>query len=261
MIAKTLKFIASTTIAAVGMLPAACNGIFDSVYDDPIPDEDKVTAAGQLYIDASNWSEWHYIDLHELARQSAEDPEFNPNTLWDSRAIPTTPIDESTRNGIYTYWYDVFGDGISSFEFQSFTPTKEQPAPDSWTFAIHRDNVRTNGCSVAQTTFTNIEELPEGTDFIATLEFHGDTWNETDVWVDQSHMLSGLIGNQGIEINTTLSGWLKVDIPPIPPAFTLNNRVFIIALPDGSYGALQLENYQSSTGTKCCLTINYRYPL
>lgn len=31
--------------------------------------------------------------------------------------------------------------------------------------------------------------------------------------------------------------------------------------PDGEYAALQLENYQNALGTKCHLTINYRYPL
>ena len=49
-------------------------------------------------------------------------------------------------------------------------------------------------------------------------------------------------------------------IPPMPPAFSLNNHVFILRLKDGTYAALQLENYQSSTGKKCWLTINYKYP-
>lgn len=74
-------------------------------------------------------------------------------------------------------------------------------------------------------------------------------------------MLLGLIGNQGIDINSTLSSWLTIDIPPMPPAFTLDSRVYILRLDDGSLAALQLENYQSNTGTKCCLTIKYRYPL
>lgn len=74
-------------------------------------------------------------------------------------------------------------------------------------------------------------------------------------------MLLGIIGNQGTYINPVLSSWLLVDIPPMPPAFTLCSNVFIIRLPDDTFGALQLENYQSTEGTKCCLTINYRYPL
>ncbi|MDE6714946.1 MAG: HmuY family protein, partial [Muribaculaceae bacterium] len=68
-------------------------------------------------------------------------------------------------------------------------------------------------------------------------------------------------GNQGILVNNVLSTWLKVNLPPIPPSFTLNNKVFIIKTPEGRFGAIQLENYQSSTGVKCCLTINYKYPL
>lgn len=72
-------------------------------------------------------------------------------------------------------------------------------------------------------------------------------------------MLNGLIGNQGIEINPVLSSWLTVSIPPIPPVFTLNNHVFIVRFSDGTHAALQLENYLSATGTKCCLAINIRF--
>ncbi|MDE5550640.1 MAG: HmuY family protein, partial [Bacteroidaceae bacterium] len=51
-----------------------------------------------------------------------------------------------------------------------------------------------------------------------------------------------------------------MDIPPMPPTFKLNNHVFIVRFADDTYAAIQLENYQSPTGTKCCLTINYKYP-
>ena len=35
----------------------ACNGIFDDIYDEP-----ATPAAGDIYIDASDWTQWHYID-------------------------------------------------------------------------------------------------------------------------------------------------------------------------------------------------------
>lgn len=39
----------------------ACNGIFDDIYDQPKP---VVPAKGQLVIDATSWTDWHYVDLH-----------------------------------------------------------------------------------------------------------------------------------------------------------------------------------------------------
>mgnify|MGYP004623850459 CR=1 FL=1 len=42
--------------------------------------------------------------------------------------------------------------------------------------------------------------------------------------------------------------------------FSLNNHVFILRLKDGTYAAIQLENYLSPKGVKCWMTINYKYP-
>ncbi|MBQ8056332.1 MAG: hypothetical protein IJ270_05925, partial [Paludibacteraceae bacterium] len=61
-------------------------------------------------------------------------------------------------------------------------------------------------------------------------------------------------------VNKLLSSWITVNIPPVPPSFSFNNHVFILRLKDGTYAALQLENYISPTGKKCYLTINYKYP-
>lgn len=239
----------------------SCSGILSGVYDEPSEDE-VITVAGQLYIDASDWGKWHYIDLQQVADSTAANPDFNPSGLWTSFDIPVKEItDDSTRDGIYTYWYDVFGSGLSVNEFRSFYPTAPQPQPQKWSIAVHRNNVRTNGAAVAATDFRDLDEIPQDKSYINTLVFQEDTWSESEVWCEQSRMLLGLIGNQGIMINKVLSSWLKVDLPPIPPAFTMYDTVFIIKLDDGSYGALQLVNYQSQTGTKCCLTINYRYPI
>lgn len=259
MVRKVLTYVCAI---AAAMLAQSCNGMFGGVYDDP-PQDTGVTVSGQLYIDASDWQQWHYIDLKAVADSTAENEAYNPSSAWVTAAVP---VDEQTdpahpECGIYTYWYDVFGAGIGKNEFRSFYPTATQPEPQKWTFAVHRNNVRTNGGAVAATSFASLDEIPEGRDFLSTLTFTEDTWNEKDVWVIQDRMLLGLIGNQGIKINETLSSWLAIEIPPIPPAFTLNSGVFILRLADGTYGALQLENYIGSTGTKCCLTINYRYPL
>ena len=245
---------------------SGCEGIFSGVYDEPEA-ETRSTGDGHLYINASSWLEWHYIDLKAVAERVSIYPEFDTSSLWETIDIPTLSIAEDSAGsqgetpGIYTYWYDVFGEGISKREYMGFTPTKSQPEPEHWTFAVHRNNVRTNGCMVAETDFTSLSEIPDNSDWVATLAFTPDEWNQTDVWTVQDRMLNGVIGNQGIHINHILSGWLKMVIPPMPPVFEINRHVFILKLPDGTFAALQLEDYMNSAGSKCCLSINYKYPL
>ena len=125
---------------------------------------------------------------------------------------------------------------------------------------MHRNNVRTNGGAAYETSYTSMSELPESSEAFADATFTPDTWNELDVWTIREQMLQGFVGNQGIQVNPVLSSWLKLEIPPVPPAFTLNNHVFIVRFDDGTYAAIQLENYQNAAGVKCCLTINYKYP-
>lgn len=52
---------------------SACNGIFGGIYDQPLPDEnnefgfiafDDKSRVGRIYIDATDYTEWHYVDLH-----------------------------------------------------------------------------------------------------------------------------------------------------------------------------------------------------
>lgn len=260
------NYIIKCLALTVAVMLSGCEGIFNSVYDEPAS-EIRSTTAGHLYIDASNWKEWHYIDLKALAEYCVLFPDYDTSLLWNSMEIP---IDESSLetggnqnklSGIYTYWYDVFGQGISNREYRGFTPTCPQPEPDQWTFAVHRNNVRTNGCLVAETHYTSLSQIPEDFEWISTLTFKPDEWNQTDVWTVQDRMLNGIIGTQGIYTNSVLSRWLNMIIPPMPPIFEINRHVFILKLPDNSLAALQLEDYIGASGTKCCLSINYKYPL
>lgn len=233
-------------------LLASCHGILDELYDSP--SEDIVLTEGQLYINASSWTDWHYINLAAA-----------PNGIV-TVPIPVSESSESSEHpnhpssGIYTYWYDVFGAGLSNHEFRGFTPTASQPEPATWHIAVHRNNVRTNGGAAYETNLTSMDDLPESSAAFADAAFTPDEWNEVDVWTVQGQMLQGLIGNQGIKVNPVLASWLTVSLPPIPPLFTHNNHVFIVRMNDGTFAALQQENYQSPKGTKCCLTINYKYP-
>lgn len=52
---------------------SACNGIFGDIYDTPTPEQDseygfvavdEQKGTGRIYINATDYSQWHYIDLH-----------------------------------------------------------------------------------------------------------------------------------------------------------------------------------------------------
>lgn len=251
------RILAGLCGALVSVSLSSCEGLFSGVYDNP-EETTRSGEAGRLVIDASGWNEWHYLDFHKLP-----DGTETGSGGWTTMPVPRTPLTDGTesRHGIYTYWYDVFGSGLSHHEFREYSPTVPQGEPKEWSIAVHRNNVRTNGGAAATTTLRDIDALPGTAGFLNTLTFREDEWNQTDVWVEQGKMLSGLIGNQGIEINPVLSGWLRIMIPPMPPAFTMDDTVYVIRLKDGTYGAIQLVDYQSATGTKCVLTINYRYPI
>lgn len=76
--------------AAMLMFPA-CNGIFGNIYDIPQSDDareygfvafDDRTNIGRIYIDATDYKEWHYIDLHN--RQVVTVPVDGPAPAdWD----------------------------------------------------------------------------------------------------------------------------------------------------------------------------------
>lgn len=260
---------AGAALTALLTLPS-CEGIFPGVYDRPVGDTTVTrTAEGTLYVDASDWGKWHYIDLRALTDSVAANPGYNTSEAWVTCAIPTegdatSSVEESgdvRQTGIYTYWYDVFGEGISHKEYRSYTPAERQPEPENWSIAVHRNNVRTNGGAAAVTEFADISRLPSDRAYLETLDFKADIWSETSVWTLRDHMLLGIVGSQGIEVNETLSSWLRMDIPPMPPVFSADSRVFVVRFADGTYAALQLSDYMSVAGTKCCLTINYRYPL
>lgn len=256
-----MRRVANVLLAILPFITTGCEGIFDDIYDK-VPD--IVPADGQIIVDASDWGNWYYIDLPTLARLSQEgDGEALRKAQTEHKAypIPMTLTGESDgKSGQYLYWFDVWGAGIANNEFRRFTPCDAQPEPAEWSFAIHRNNVRTNGGAVYETSCSSMDELPESSEAFRNAAFVGDEWSENEVWDSQEQMLLCLVPSQGIAVNKVLSSWLTMDIPPVPPAFSMNSHVFVLRLADGSYAALQLADYLSPSGTKCFLTINYRYP-
>lgn len=249
-------------LATIGLLAfTSCHGILEDIYDEP---QEVVPVEGQLLIDATDWENWYYIDLpklHELSESGDKEGLMIAQTTHTPYPIPMTLTGaHDGKSGQYLYWFDVWGEGLKNNKFQEFTPCDAQPEPESWSFAVHRNNVRTNGGGVFETAYTSMSELPENSSAFENAHFSEDEWSENEVWDSQEKMLLSLVPSQGIEINKVLSSWLAMSIPPVPPAFHHNSHIFILRMRDGTYAALQLADYISSEGTKCWLTINYKYP-
>lgn len=249
---------------AILTIATSCDGMFDGIYDEP---SSNVAAENQLVIDAQSWTDWYYLSFDSLQMYAEGDDKeafenykthFTPYPIpLDSTGTVSTPNHDT---GVYTYWFDVFGEGMGHNELRAFRTTKRQPEPANWDLAFHRQNVRTNGGSVLETNYTSFDELPASSATFTGAEFTPDEWSEKDVWADESQMLLSLIGCQGININKPLSSMLVVNIPPMPPSYDINNHIFLIKLKNGNMAAIQLQNYMNSAGKACYLTINYKYP-
>lgn len=251
------------------LIAVSCNGLFSSVYDDA--DDNKTeTTESQIIMDASSWQNWYYIsfDSLEALREQGDMAKLKyAQTHFTPYPIPMTPTGDKTAShpaqgttGLYTYWYDIFGQGLSKNEFWAFAPTATQVEPDHWDLAIHYADARTNGGAVLKTSYTSIDDLPASSADFSGTEFTPDEWSESDVWADQTEQLNKILGCQGININKVLSSWLQVEMKSLPPLFTLDSHVFLIRLKSGRYAAVQLKNYMDANGDKGILTINYKYP-
>lgn len=71
---KRMRFGSVMGVAAAVLSLPSCNGIFEGIYDKPsagIGNEygfiivDEGTRTGRIYIDATDYTEWHYVDLHD----------------------------------------------------------------------------------------------------------------------------------------------------------------------------------------------------
>lgn len=265
-----MRHIQNLFLLACLTLLASCEGLFSSVYDEA--ESNTHISDSQLYVDASSKTDWYYIsfDSLEMLREQGNAEKLTyAQTHFTPYPIPMTATGDSVKSpnrpdtcatGIYTYWYDIFGKGLSVNRFSSFVPTAPQPEPQDWDIAIHYIDARTNGGSVLETSYTSIDDLPASSADFSGLPFTPDEWQENIVWVDWDQVLNKYMGCQGIKINKVLSSWIKMELVTPPPVFTLNNHVFIVRLKNGKYAAVQLQNYTSPKGIKGCLTINYKYP-
>lgn len=124
------------------LIAVSCNGLFSSVYDDA--DDNKTeTTESQIIMDASSWQNWYYIsfDSLEALREQGDMAKLKyAQTHFTPYPIPMTPTGDKTAShpaqgttGLYTYWYDIFGQGLSKTSSGRSRQRLRKPSPTTGT--------------------------------------------------------------------------------------------------------------------------------
>ena len=170
---------------------------------------DEGARTGRIYIDATDYTEWHYVDLH-------------------GKQVTTTHVGDAT--------------------------------PETWDFAVHRYDTKTNGGTVWESQAGAFDALPApGT--VAEDQWAADEWTTDRITIDMSQMMDGIILYAEDYWNPTLSRWLNVDTSTMPPIYTLSGKIYLLRLKDGTCAALRLANFMNDAAVKGYMTIDYLYPV
>ena len=196
----------------------ACNGIFEGIYDMPTSGTgneygfiliDEGTRMGRIYIDATDYTEWHYVDLHD-------------------KQVTTTHVGDAT--------------------------------PETWDFAVHRYDTKTNNGTVCESQTGSFDALPAPKS-VPEEQWTEDEWTTDRITIDMSQMMDGIILYAEDYWNPTLSRWLNVDTSTMPPIYTLSGKIYLLRLKDGTCVALRLANFMNDAAVKGYMTIDYLYPV
>lgn len=196
----------------------ACNGIFEGIYDMPTSETgneygfilvDEGTRTGRIYIDATDYTEWHYVDLQ-------------------GKQVTTTQV----------------GDAV----------------PETWDFAVHRYDAKSNGAAVWESTAGTFDALP-APGSVSEDQWVADEWTTDRITVDMSQMMDGIILYAEDYWNPCLSQWLDVDTSTMPPIYTLSGKIYLLRLENGTCAALRLVNFMNDAAVKGYMTIDYLYPV
>ena len=96
---------------------------------------DEGTRTGRIYIDATDYTEWHYVDLHD-------------------KQLTTTQVGDA--------------------------------APETWDFAVHRYDTKTNGGTVWESQAGAFDALP-APGSVSEGQWTADEWTTDRITVDTCH--------------------------------------------------------------------------
>ena len=134
----------------------------------------------------------------------------------------------------------------------------EEAAPEKWDIAMHRENVKTNEGSAimtGETSFDALTAIPEGSVFMP------DELTYTEVAVDMSQMMQGIIIYDTTEINMVLEDW--VTRSGMPPVYSVQPNVYVVRTKEGKYAKIQFTSYKGGeTGDETGFaSFTYAYPV
>ena len=204
--------------AALLLSLTACNGIFEDIYDMPTSETgneygfilvNEGARTGRIYIDATDYTEWHYVDLH-------------------GKQVTTAAVDDVE--------------------------------PETWDFAVHRYDTKTNGGTVWESQAGSFDALP-APESVSEEQWTADEWTTDRITIDMSRMMDGVILYAEDYWNPCLSRWLDVNTSTMPPVYTLSGKIYLLRLNDGTYAALRLTNFMNDAAIKGYMTIDYLYPV
>ncbi|MBP5456978.1 MAG: HmuY family protein [Paludibacteraceae bacterium] len=136
------------------------------------------------------------------------------------------------------------------------SPVAEEP--ENWDIALHRFQVKTNGGSAIETSFSTISEF-SANPHLPKEGWKEDTWYEESVITDLSGMMSGQIKYTPSYLNDVVCGWITSS--GMPPEYTTSDKVYVIRLSDNTCLAIRLDSYMDNNGTKGFLKLSYSYPV
>ena len=232
----------------------SCTGVLGGLYDEvstemqPGFNNVRPDNTGTIYIDATSYTQWHYIDIESQTISIEELPV--PEYLPDNK-------EQDSQNSV-----------------QNLNSDKPSGVPENWQFAIHRYDCKTNGGAACETEFTDIRTFiqsinKEGIqkyDFVEDVKASDPQKLQDEnelgkIVVDMSHMMDGWLGYASSDINLVVGRWLDVNKSQMPPIYTPSGKVYVIKMSDGTYGAIQLRDFKSKKNIKGVMTIDYAWPL
>ncbi len=189
------------------------------------------------YLNATSYTSWVYVDLASGVATTA-DVDYVQQIYYDG----------SGDEAVYEY--------IDSVHVAS--------VPESWTLAIHRYDVKTNGCGALATDYSEISE------FRAAVE--AGEWNDLSadmftadvssmIIFDMSGMMSSRIGYVESGLNAVLCSWMTVDTSNMPPDYSTSDKVYLLLEGDGTVSALRFTGYSNPYyyDTKGYISFDYVY--